>query len=394
MTITRPKYPPFRHVEPTKEDIPFVELGVVDLAKYVEGPEGLEARKQLAAELEEAITTQGFFFLEGHGFPPDKLDYLQAVSQAILDLPLEEKEKFPAGSKRSDEDCYADKAILGAERGSGFKARGYWAMQNGVRDQIEHYNWRNLLHPTLRNEQTYPDLVRLHLPEAVEYFSHLHLNVLRKLSTLFDSILELPEGTVFRIFDVVPDRPDLSGGGFGRAMLYHGMSEADEKKTDNTWLRGHSDAGNLTFITSQPMASLQFRDYHDGQWKFVGYRPNALVVNIGDRFEFLTGGFFKSTIHRVVSPPEDQKGHRRLGLIYFCDQNPSVLIDPLTLSSPKLDRLEFKKPDEWERITGEQWDDVKGKSFGKLAINDVEGMEPKPLVIYGRLAERWHQLGK
>ncbi|GAA5842761.1 hypothetical protein JCM11251_001484 [Rhodosporidiobolus azoricus] len=394
MTITRPEYPAFQHVQPTKENVPFVDLGVVDLSSFVEGPEGLESRKELAAQLEEAVATQGFFFLEGHGFPSQKLDYLQAVSQAVLNLPLEEKEKFPAGGKRSDEDDYADKSKLGAERGSGFKPRGYWAMQNGVRDQIEHWNWRDLLHPTLRNEQNYPDLVRQHLPEAAEYFGYLHLVVVRRLAALFDIILEVPEGTVWSLFDVVPDRPDLSGGGFGRAMLYHGMSEADEKKTENTWLRGHSDAGNLTFITSQPMTSLQFRDYHSGEWKFVGYRPNALVVNIGDRFEFLTGGFFKSTIHRVVSPPNDQKGHRRLGLIYFCDQKPSVLIDPLTLSSPKLDRLGYKKPPEWERITGEQWDDVKGKSFGKLAINNREGEEPAPLYIYGRLAERWHQLGK
>lgn len=76
MTIAKPYYPPFVHVEPTKENsasevpfaaipprqadplppfaVPFVELGVVDLSKYVEGPEGLEVRKQLAAELEEA----------------------------------------------------------------------------------------------------------------------------------------------------------------------------------------------------------------------------------------------------------------------------------------------------------------------------------------------------
>ncbi|BGO98886.1 hypothetical protein RTG_01057 [Rhodotorula toruloides ATCC 204091] len=394
MTIAKPYYPPFVHVEPTKENIPFVELGVVDLSKYVEGPEGLEVRKQLAAELEEAVTTQGFFFLEGHGYPKSKLDYLQAVSQAILDLPLEEKERYSAGSAQSDADAIDDGKKLGAERGSGFKQRGYWAMQNGVRDAIEHIKYRDLLHPTLRNKHSYPPLVQQHLPEIAEYFSFLHLNVVRKLASLFDIILELPEGTVWNLFEVHEDQPELSGGGFGRAMLYHGMSASDEAKTNNTWLRGHSDASALTFITSQPMASLQFRDYHDGEWKYVGYRPNALVLNIGDRFEFLTGGWAKSTIHRVVSPPKDQRGHRRLGVIYFCDIKPSVYIDPDTLQSPKLARLGYKKPEEWERITGEQWDDQKAKSFGKAYINLPPGDEPAPFYIYGRLAERWHQLGK
>lgn len=133
------------------------------------------------------------------------------------------------------------------------------------------------------------------------------------------------------------------------------MTPEEESKTDNTWLRGHSDGSAVTFITSQPMASLQcmyvplhashtvypktitVRDYHDGQWKFVGHIPDALIVNAGDMLEFLTGSYvcsvpsvdwqmvlidvffeFKSTIHRVVRPPSDQLGHRRLGLSAFC----------------------------------------------------------------------------
>jgi len=207
-------------------------------------------------------------------------------------------------------------------------------MQNGVRDQIEHYNLvspdvslppsssslisripfqRNLLYPTVRESQRYPPLVRQHLPDFVDYISYLHYHVIPKLCTLFDIILELPEGTFWNLCSINPDRPEESAG-FARAMLYNPMPEEDEKKTANTWLRGHSDASYLTFITSQPMASLQVRDYTDGQWKWVGYRPNSLVVNTADTLEFLTGAYFKSTIHRVVSPPKDQRDHRRLGV--------------------------------------------------------------------------------
>lgn len=283
-----------------------------------------------------SVSQQGFFFLEGHGYPKEHLDYLQAVSQAILDLPLDEKTEFSAGAQVSEDDAVTDSTKFGAERGTGFKVRGYWGMQHGVRDQIEHYNWvssvlgygageldhdltlylftqRNVLHPTIREGQTYPPLVRQHLPEVVDYISYLHYDVIRKISSLFDIILELPEGTFWNLCSVTPDDPDNSAGGFARAMLYNPMPEEDEKKTANTWLRGHSDASYLTFITSQPMASLQVRDYKDGEWKWVGYREGALVVNVADTLEFITGSFFKSTIHRVVSPPSDQKGHRRLG---------------------------------------------------------------------------------
>ncbi|POY70118.1 hypothetical protein BMF94_6892 [Rhodotorula taiwanensis] len=393
-TLDRPSYPPFEHVQPTKEDLPFIRLGVVDLSRYVEGPEGLASRQALAADLEEAVSQQGFFFLEGHGYPKAQLDYLQAVSQAILDLPLDEKTEFSAGAQVSEDDAVTDSTKFGAERGTGFKVRGYWGMQHGVRDQIEHYNWRNVLHPTIREGQTYPPLVRQHLPEVVDYISYLHYDVIRKISSLFDIILELPEGTFWNLCSVTPDDPDNSAGGFARAMLYNPMPEEDEKKTANTWLRGHSDASYLTFITSQPMASLQVRDYKDGEWKWVGYREGALVVNVADTLEFITGSFFKSTIHRVVSPPSDQKGLRRLGFIYFSAFKPHTIVDPSTLNSPKLKRLGISKPDSWDTITAREWEDRKVKTFGKKAINQNEGDEPIPFYINGRAAERWHQLGK
>ncbi|BGP24135.1 oxoglutarate/iron-dependent oxygenase [Rhodotorula toruloides] len=130
-------------------------------------------------------------------------------------------------------------------------------MQNGVRDGIEHINDRDLLHPTLRNKYLDPPLVQQHLPEIVDYFSFLHLNIVRKLTSLFD--IHDVGG------DVHEDQLELSGGGFGRAVLYYGMVALENAKTGNSWLRGHSHASALTFLTSQSMASLQIRDDHDGE---------------------------------------------------------------------------------------------------------------------------------
>src|SRR6267154_6215685 len=53
--------------------------------------------------------------------------------------------------------------------------------------------------------------------------------------------------------------------------------------------------------------------------------------------EFLTGGFYKGTIHRVVQPPIDQRGYTRLGMIYFAYLNDDVKLVPLK-GSPVLER--------------------------------------------------------
>ena len=41
--------------------------------------------------------------------------------------------------------------------------------------------------------------------------------------------------------------------------------------------------------------------------------------------EFLSGGHYRATIHRVVQPPPDQRGHTRLGAFYFAIPDDAVV---------------------------------------------------------------------
>lgn len=51
--------------------------------------------------------------------------------------------------------------------------------------------------------------------------------------------------------------------------------------------------------------------------------------------DFLTGGFFKPTIHRVVQPPVDQRQSTRLCIMYFGMPEDDVPLMPLA-GSPVL----------------------------------------------------------
>lgn len=384
---------PFKEATPTKNtDVPTIELDSIDFSQYRDGPEGLESRKQLAAHLEKSISTYGFFNVINTGFPNEKFDYLRSIAQSILELPEEEKLQFLAGAQQTD---LEDKSkSLGGERGAGFKPRGYWTMQNGVRDQVELYNFRDPLQDDYFFDQNrkYPEIARAFLPEVSEYYKFIHFNILRKLCNLCDIILELPEGYLWENFFKVYKNDLLnSGAGYGRFMHYLGMKPADEAITKKTWLRGHSDSCAFTFLTSQPILSLQIRDYYTGQWRYVGHKPYSLIVNIGDAMEFLTAGYFKSSIHRVISPPDDQKAFRRLVLIYFNDPNFKTVLDPESLNSPKLKRLGYEKPEEWDKITFAHWVDEKGRLFGRKDLNLVNKDEPLLVKLYGRYHERWHQ---
>ncbi|EMG49359.1 F6'H2 Feruloyl CoA ortho-hydroxylase 2 [Candida maltosa Xu316] len=394
MPVPTEKYKlrPFKEAPLSTSPIKPLELEAIDLSLYKEGPEGLPARKKLADQIEKSLSTYGFIVVINHGFPEEKLEFLKSLAQGILETPFDEQKKYLAGALKSD---LEDRSVsLGAERGAGFKPKGYWSMRGGVEDSITHYNFNNMQQSSFFDEEknNYPPIVKDHLKEVAEYYRFLHTEVLRKLCNLTDLVLELPEGFVYKnYFEVNEGDLKNSGAGAGRFMLYEGMDPEDSKKVENTWLRGHSDSGGFTFITSQPILSLQIRDYYTGEWSYVGHTPNGLIVNIGDAMEFITGAYFKSSIHRVVGPPEDQSEYRRLVLIYFSKPKATSILDPEPLKSPKLERLGIGKPKEWEKIDFHAWNEEKARLFGKKNVNDTNSEEPKLVLLYGRLHERWHQ---
>lgn len=383
---------PFVEAPLSTSDEKPIELESIDLSLYKEGPENLSTRKGLADKIEKSLSTYGFISVINHGFEAEKLEHLKSVAQSLLGVPVEEQKRYLAGALKSD---LEDRSrSIGAERGSGYKPKGYWSMRNGVEDSITHYNFNHMNHSRFFDTEVnhYPEVAKDHLLEIAEFYRFLHTDTLRKLCDLTDLVLELPEGFIYENFYSVQDGDlDGSGGGAGRFMLYDAMPPEDQKKVENTWLRGHSDSGGFTFITSQPILSLQIRDYYTGEWNYVGHTPNGLIVNIGDAMEFITGGYFKSSIHRVVSPPDDQKNYRRLVLIYFSKPKESAILDPEPLRSPKLKRLGYNKPDEWEKIDFAAWNKMKSSLFGRKVVNDTNTEEPKLVLLHGRLHERWHQ---
>jgi isopenicillin N synthase-like dioxygenase len=71
--------------------------------------------------------------------------------------------------------------------------------------------------------------------------------------------------------------------------------------------------------------------------------PESITVNIADVLQFWTAGYLKSSIHRVVAPPQDQAHIDRLGLLYFL--RPAHDLKLKALESPLLTRLGFTNED-------------------------------------------------
>lgn len=126
-------------------------------------------------------------------------------------------------------------------------------------------------------------------------------------------------------------------------MQYYPRTAEEDSKLGNLWAKGHTDYNTLTFLFHQPVAGLQTQTDADGSWKYVKSNPGSIIVNIADALEYLSGGFLKSTVHRVVRPPADQADKPRLGLIYFARPQADVLMKPVV--SPLLQRLGYQLPE-------------------------------------------------
>ncbi|KIL66094.1 hypothetical protein M378DRAFT_429285 [Amanita muscaria Koide BX008] len=105
--------------------------------------------------------------------------------------------------------------------------------------------------------------------------------------------------------------------------------------------------------------------FPDGQWKWVKHVPNALVINAGNAMEFLSEGFYRATIHRVIQPPPDQRSYTRLGVFYFDD---NVKLVPFT-QSPVLQSVGIdKRFDDVEVPTMEQWRKGRTSAYGQSEL--------------------------
>ncbi|KAG6917877.1 hypothetical protein DXG01_000647 [Tephrocybe rancida] len=336
--------------------VDFADLAIIDLAKYAT-PEG---KAELVQDVRNAMSTVGFFYVINHGYTQEQRLTLISKTRRIFDIA-----EIPFTVSDQEKQKYVGKM---KETGSyqGYKLRQYWHVDAGVRDQIEQYN----MHTDV-NTKEHPEALRPFLPEIDDFARHNHFNVLLPLLRLLALGLELPEetfveqhtfgsplsdtwSTSLTMFATIRDahieilsphdEVVSSQVHYPRRCLKslpssYPRSSSDEEKTKNVWLKGHTDFGSLTLLWSQPVSALQIMN-PEGQWKWVKHIDNALVVNAGEALEYISGRFYKGTIHRVHQPPIDQRDLTRLGVFFFGLFNDDIKLVPLE-QSPVLQRIEI-----------------------------------------------------
>jgi isopenicillin N synthase-like dioxygenase len=331
MATPAPLPPKYQDVRPTAADLDYADLVTLDLSLF-DTPDG---KQQLASQLKTAISTIGFFYVTNFGIDPAKVDEQFEIAQQLFSMDMDAKMKFRVNPER--------------QGFFGYKPMGSRKAQFGLKDNLELYD--DPKYGSVWTDAGRPEALEKKRKECEEFGKHLHYFVLYRLLYICGILMELqdPEELWKKHNYENASQCHL------RYMLYHPRTKEELEIMENNKLEenvyGHTDFGSLTLLMRQPVAGLQAR-IDDGtgekKWKWVRPVEKSLTVNVADTLSFLTGGYLKSTIHRVVLPPEDQRNVPRYGVIYFSGPDDSTLLTPV--DSPVLKRIQGEKAREGEDV--------------------------------------------
>ncbi|HEY7593764.1 MAG TPA: 2-oxoglutarate and iron-dependent oxygenase domain-containing protein [Actinophytocola sp.] len=253
-----------------------------------------------APEIARACRETGFFYVTGHGVPASLRAELDARSREFFALPVEEK--------------------LRIEMSRGGRAwRGYFPvggeLTSGAPDLKEGLYFGTELpagHPLpLHGPNLFPPGVPALRDTVLSYMDKLTAvaqDVLRGIALslgldaeYFAAGYTASPTVLFRIFHYPPSPPDAPGWGVGE----------------------HTDYGLLTLLAQDDNGGLQV--HTPSGWLDAPPLPDAFVCNIGDMLERLTGGWYRSTPHRV----RNTSGRGRLSFPFFLDPDFTKEVPPL-----------------------------------------------------------------
>lgn len=281
-------------------------LPVLDLQAFANGAVD---RERFLGQLRRAAREVGFFYVIGHGVPPELNADAMSLARRFFDLKLEQKLAIQmvgsphfrgytraGGEITRGRPDWREQIDIGAERepvaqGPGVPA---WTRLQGPNQ------WPAAL-PGLR--------------ATVLRWQDEVTGVLVRLLRAFALALGQDEDVFAPIYDGAPHQ-------LVKIIRYPGRNPGE----GDQGVGAHKDSGLLSLIFQDGQGGLQVEGPSD--WIDATPRPDAFVVNIGELLELASDGYLRATVHRVVSPPA---GRDRISLAFFLGARLDATVPALTL---------------------------------------------------------------
>ncbi len=286
-------------------------LPVLDAAAYLADPAAPGGRA-FVDELRRVVHEVGFFYLVGHGVPAEQASGLHTAARRFFDLP--ERDRLAIENVRSPQ--FRGYTRHGHERTNG---------RVDERDQIDigreqPARWPGPDEPAwlrLRGPNLWPPALPELRPAAEAWMASLEALGAQLLAAMSEALGLPPDH-----FAEAVSPPEV----LLKVIRYTGGAGDPDAPRGGQGVGAHRDTGFLTFVHQDDVGGLQVE--RDGVLIDVPPLDGTLVVNIGEMFQLVTNGYFKATVHRVVSPPP---GVERISLAYFFNPKLEATLVPVGL---------------------------------------------------------------
>ncbi|CAM6094241.1 unnamed protein product [Calypogeia fissa] len=274
----------------------------LDVAHDIGNPKVINVVK----EIDDACKNVGFFYVKGHGVPPDLLDDVREVGREFFNLPREEKHQIIMNSA------------------SGY--RGYQKLGENItkgipdlHEAIDYFkDWNGRFpesmsgHPLL-GQNKWPDKPLRFQPLLQEYLQvmqDLGKVIMRGVGLALNGSIGTFEGT-------------RAGDPFWILRMI-GYPPIPDQNIYDVGCGEHTDYGLLTLVNQDDVRALQVKN-QDGEWIWADPIPGTFVVNIGDMLKIWSNGIYQPTVHRVLN----NESMYRVSVPFFYEPNFEAVVEPL-----------------------------------------------------------------
>ncbi|XP_061341814.1 gibberellin 2-beta-dioxygenase 8-like [Gastrolobium bilobum] len=248
-------------------ELPLIDLGRLNLDQL--------EREECMKEISEAARKWGFFQVVNHGVSQEMLKSLQFELMEVFHRPFANK----------SQDNFLN-----------LTARSYnWGNLSAT--NMKQLSWSEAFHMLL------PDIARMNQHKSMRSTIEVYATVVAPLAESLVQILAQKLNIKFSYF-----QEHCSANTCSLRLNRYPPCPFPSMVFG---LVPHSDSSFLTIVHQYQIGGLQLMK--DGNWVDVKPNQEALIVNIGDLFQALSNGIYKSVKHRVVAAEKVE----RFSVAYF-----------------------------------------------------------------------------
>ena len=273
-------------------------LPIIDLT-LLGGTE--QQREALALSLAEACLHTGFFYIRDHGIPQALINQVFRESQALFNLPEEQKQAIHKANSRANRGYEPMKGQTLEPGTPPDLKEGFY-----IGEELDDADPRVQAGRFNQGANQWPETLPSFRDTMTEYF-----NVMNSLGARIMEALALSLTLKHGFFEEFCHQP------LSTLRLLHYPPQPANPAPGEKGCGAHTDFGGVTVLLLDDNPGLQVWDARSERWIEANPIPGTFVVNLGDMIARWTNDRYRSTLHRVVN----SSGKERFSVPFFFSGN-------------------------------------------------------------------------